>query len=72
MRTTALELVALVLIRLTRLHQTEARTKRQQRESQREVHRTHERIAEALFARGATLARRRTQRHLDSLGRYLR
>jgi DNA-binding FadR family transcriptional regulator len=67
-----LELVALVLIRLTRLHQIEARSGRRLREVQHEVHRTHERIADAIVNGDEQLARRRMRRHLDALAAYLR
>jgi DNA-binding FadR family transcriptional regulator len=66
-----LELVALVLIRLTRLHQLEALSDRELRAVQHDVHGTHERIADAIIARDSHLARHRMRRHLDALGKYL-
>jgi DNA-binding FadR family transcriptional regulator len=63
-----LELVALVLIRLSRLHQMERLAPKVQREIKAEVLRTHAGIAEAVESGDRQLARHRMQRHLDALG----
>lgn len=67
-----LELVALVLVRLTRLHQVENLPARSRREIAREVHRAHAAIVEAVEARDRELARYRLRRHLDAVSSYLR
>lgn len=66
-----LELVARVLIRLTRLREAE-RPHRAQLEIRREVHRAHTGIVDALVAGDRELARRRMQRHLTAVASSLR
>jgi DNA-binding GntR family transcriptional regulator len=61
-----LELVALVLIRLSALHQREGLAVRRLRNSA-EVFRTHEGIAAAIESRDRELARHRMRRHLQVL-----
>jgi DNA-binding FadR family transcriptional regulator len=68
----ALELVALVLIRLTRLHQVQQLSERARDEILSEVRRTHEGIAAALQAGDREVARHRLRRHLDVLSTHLR
>ncbi len=65
-------LVALVLIRLSRLHQIERLAPKMQREIQAEVLRTHIGIAEAVAAGDRELARHRMRRHLEALGALMR
>jgi DNA-binding FadR family transcriptional regulator len=67
-----LNLVALVLIRLSRLHQIERLAPKTQREIQAEVLRTHMGIAEAVTAGDRELARHRMRRHLEALGALMR
>jgi DNA-binding FadR family transcriptional regulator len=67
-----LNLVALVLIRLSRLHQIERLAPKTQREIQAEVLRTHIGIAEAVAAGDRELARHRMRRHLEALGALMR
>jgi DNA-binding FadR family transcriptional regulator len=62
-----LELVALVLIRLSALHQGEGLAGRRLRNSA-DVFRTHEGIAAAIESGDRELARRRMRRHLQALG----
>ena len=62
-----LELVTLVLIRLSRLHQVERLAPKLQRQIQAEVLRTHSGIAEAVAAGDRELARHRMRRHLEAL-----
>jgi DNA-binding FadR family transcriptional regulator len=64
----ALQLVALVLIRLSRLHQIERLAPRARRKIAAEVLRTHEGIASAIEAGDRELARHRMLRHLQALG----
>jgi len=68
----ALELVALVLIRLTRLHQVEVLSAAARRKIADEVHRTHSGIASALIEKDAELARHRLRRHLHAVADHLR
>ena len=63
-----LNLVALVLIRLSRLHQIERLAPKMQRQIQAEVLTTHTGIAEAVAAGDRELARHRMRRHLEALG----
>jgi DNA-binding FadR family transcriptional regulator len=67
-----LELVALVLIRLSRLHQIERLAPRAQLQIRAEVHRTHEGIADAVASGDRELARHRMRRHLEALGTFMR
>src|SRR6266508_4242097 len=71
-RERALELVALVLIRLTRLHQVEVLSAAARRKIADEVHRTHSGIASALIEKDAELARHRLRRHLHAVADHLR
>jgi DNA-binding FadR family transcriptional regulator len=64
-----LELVTLVLIRLTRLHQLTPSGHRPS-EIVEEVTRAHGRIVEAIVARDRDLAHHRMRRHLDALRPY--
>jgi DNA-binding FadR family transcriptional regulator len=68
----ALELVALVLIRLTRLHQIDRLSAGARKKVAAEVPRTHEGIADAVIDGDGELARYRLRRHLDVLAKYLR
>lgn len=63
-----LELVALVLIRLSRLHQVERLAPIARSQVEIEVLRAHSAIASAVAAGDRELARHRMQRHLDALG----
>ena len=65
-----LELVALVLIRLSRLHQIERLAEKARKQIQREVHRTHQGIADAVVAGDRELARHRMRRHLEALATH--
>jgi DNA-binding FadR family transcriptional regulator len=67
-----LELVALVLIRLSRLHQIEKLAPKARKQIRAEVLRTHEGIAAAVEAGDRELARHRMQRHLEALGAVMR
>jgi DNA-binding FadR family transcriptional regulator len=66
-RNQALELLALVLIRLTRFHQAHELTDQEREEIPKLVRRAHVGIADAIKAGDRALARRRTARHLDAL-----
>ena len=66
----ALELVARVLIRLTRLREAE-RPHRARLEIRREVHRAHTGIVEALVAGDRELARHRLRGHLTAVASSL-
>ena len=68
----ALELVALVLIRLMRLHQVEQVTDEERAVAALEVSKAHGAIAEAITEGNVELARRRMRRHLEAIGSYLR
>jgi DNA-binding FadR family transcriptional regulator len=68
----ALELVALVLIRLTRLHQIDRLSDAVRRKVADEVPRTHQGIAAAIIEGDSELARHRLRRHLEVLAKYLR
>ena len=61
-------LVALVLIRLSRLHQIERLAPKAQKQIRAEVLRTHEGIARAVESGDRELARHRMRRHLEALG----
>src|SRR5580704_8814503 len=67
-----LELVALVLIRLSRLHQIERLAPKTRNQIKAEVLRTHEGIAAAIDAGDRELARHRMRRHLEALGALMR
>jgi len=63
-----LELVALVLIRLSKLHLAEYFASTAPRQVRAEVLRAHEGIAAAVESGDRELARHRMRRHLDALG----
>ena len=65
-----LQLVALVLIRLSQLHETGVMSIRDRRKMGTEVTNTHGAIAEALIARDRQLARHCMQRHLEVLSGF--
>ena len=67
-----LELVALVLIRLSRLHQVQNLPESSREEVRAEVLRAHGAIADAVLAGDRELARHRVQRHLDALAAVTR
>lgn len=67
-----LELVALVLIRLSRLYQVERLAPKALRLISAEVLRAHEKIASAVEAGDGELAARRMRRHLDALASFMR
>jgi DNA-binding FadR family transcriptional regulator len=67
-----LELVALVAIRLSRLHQIERLAPRAQKQIRAEVLATHEGIARAIEAGDRELSRHRMRRHLEALGSFMR
>ena len=67
-----LQLVALVLIRLSRLHQIERLAPKAQKQITAEVLRTHEGIARAIEEGDRELARHRMRRHLEALGALMR
>ena len=65
-------LVALVLIRLSRLHQIERLAPKARHQIKAEVLRTHEGIAAAVESGDRELARHRMHRHLEALGALMR
>jgi DNA-binding FadR family transcriptional regulator len=67
-----LELVGLVLIRMCRIHQLDALPTAQLGQIRREVHRTHEGIAESMLAGDREVARHRMRRHLEAVATYIR
>jgi DNA-binding FadR family transcriptional regulator len=67
-----LDLVALVLIRLSRLHQIERLAEKARKQIQVEVHRTHQGIADAVMGGDRELARHRMRRHLEALANFMR
>jgi DNA-binding FadR family transcriptional regulator len=67
-RNRALDLVALVLIRLSRLHQIERLAPKARKQIAAEVLRTHAGIAAAIEDGDRQLARHRMRRHLEALG----
>ncbi|MGH9113518.1 MAG: FadR/GntR family transcriptional regulator [Acidimicrobiales bacterium] len=67
----ALELVALVLIRLTRLHQIDQLSRAARRRIREDVRKTHAGIADALIYRDTELARHRMRRHLRAVATHL-
>ena len=66
-----LGLVALVLIRLSRIHQIDRLAVKRRKEIHVEVHRTHEGIARAVQQGDRDLARHRMKRHLDALAAFI-
>jgi len=62
-----LELVALALIRLSRLHRVERAAPRTRAQLSAEMYRAHVAIAEAVEAGDRELARHRMRRHLDAI-----
>jgi DNA-binding FadR family transcriptional regulator len=68
----ALELVALVLIRLMRIHQVEAVTDEDRVRAAATVSRAHRAISESIVCGDAEEAHRRMRRHLEAVGMYLR
>lgn len=68
----ALELVAFVLIRLTRLYQVEFLGARARAQIKSEVYRAHTAIVDAIEARDRELARHRMRRHLGAVSTFLR
>ncbi len=67
-----LNLVALVLIRLSRLHQIERLAPKARKQIRAEVLRTHEGIARAVESGDREMARHRMRRHLEALGALMR
>ncbi len=67
-----LQLVALVLIRLSRLNEIERLAPKARTQIQAEVRCTHEGIASAVEAGDRELARHRMRRHLEALGALMR
>ncbi len=67
-----LELVALVLIRLGRLHQIERLAPRARKQVRADVLRAHAGIAGAVESGDRELARHRMRRHLDALAVVMR
>jgi DNA-binding FadR family transcriptional regulator len=67
-----LHLVALVLIRLSLLHQAERLPAKAQKEIRAEVLRTHRGITEAIEARDENLAGDRMRKHLEALSVFMR
>jgi DNA-binding FadR family transcriptional regulator len=67
-----LQLVALVLIRLSGLHQTERLAPKTRKQIRAEVLCTHEGIASAVEAGDREMARHRMRRHLETLGALIR
>jgi len=67
-----LELIALVLIRLSRLYRIERLAPKGGRQVRAEVLHAHEAIAAAVESGDQELARHRMRRHLDALGAVMR
>ena len=67
----ALELITLVLIRLTRFHQYRELSSSEESEIRREVNRAHVYIARSIQQGDGDLARKRIRRHLDALTTHL-
>jgi DNA-binding FadR family transcriptional regulator len=67
-----LELVALVLIRLSRLYQVERLAPRDLNRIRAEIRRTHSAIVEAIIGGDQDLARHRMHRHMTALGAVVR
>ncbi len=68
----ALELVTLILVRLMRIHQVENVSDADRVAAAGAVSKAHAAIAEAIIDRDRETARRRMQRHLEAVGKYLR
>ena len=66
-----LELLALVLLRLTRLHQGPRPRRRVSRQEAADLAEVHGKIVEAVVARDAELARMRMRNHLRALADYV-
>ena len=62
-----LELLSLVLLRLTRIHQGPEPRRKLDAGAARELAEVHERIVEAVVARDVEVARMRMRRHLQAL-----
>jgi DNA-binding FadR family transcriptional regulator len=71
-RSRVLELIALVLIRLSRLYRIERLAPKDRKQVRAEVLHAHEAIAAAVESGDQELARHRMRRHLDALGAALR
>jgi DNA-binding FadR family transcriptional regulator len=71
-RNRALHLVALVLIRLSRLHQIERLAPQVQRQIRFELARAHTGIAGSIVAGDAVAARDGMRQHLEALGAFMR
>jgi DNA-binding FadR family transcriptional regulator len=67
-----LGLVALVMIRLSRLYQIEKLAEKDRKKINQEVLRTHDKIARAVASGDKELARHRMRRHLEALANYIR
>jgi DNA-binding FadR family transcriptional regulator len=67
-----LELIAVVLIRLSRLHEVGVLSNRARRRVGTEVSNTHSAITDALAAKDRELSRHRMQRHLEVLSGFFR
>ena len=67
-----LELVALVLIRLSRLYQVERLAPRDVTRIREEIHRAHSVIVEAVISGDRDLARHRMHRHMTAVGAIVR
>jgi DNA-binding FadR family transcriptional regulator len=67
-----LELMATVLIRLTRLQETDSVPRQVRRTVRVDVDRAHLAIVDAVQARDRNLARHRLRRHLDAVTGFLR
>jgi DNA-binding FadR family transcriptional regulator len=67
-----LDLVSLVLIRLSRLYQIERLPEKVQGQIRVEVHRTHQGIADAVITGDRELSRHRMRRHLEALANFMR
>jgi DNA-binding FadR family transcriptional regulator len=68
----ALELVNLVLVRLMRIHQVDGISDADRAAAAGAVSKAHAAVAGAIIDRDGETARRRMQRHLETVGKYLR
>jgi DNA-binding FadR family transcriptional regulator len=66
-----LELLARILIRLTRMHEMEHAPREMRRAARAGVGRAHSAVVDAIVARDRELARHRLKRHLEALVDYL-